>query len=197
MIVKSAQPFGRRGRAPQKLAPHVPACGGELAATRLPADLVAAIVRPTTSEEEAPGRPRVVKVARSLRAALLSGLCVGFFNVAINVTGVSGLGNELAPLIGGSGVPLPAIFLVMGLWRAARTTGLALLVSHRILDHLGRTSPAAYALGGGIVNLAYAAAVHVLAPDWHHSAFIIEFASGLTAGFFYRLFAGTRAADRD
>jgi hypothetical protein len=196
MIVKPAQPFGRRGLAPQKPAsPNMPARVGAAATTELPANLVAAIVRPAGREAETPGRPRV-KVARSLRAAFLAGLCVGFFNAAINVAGISGVANELVPLIGTSGLPLPVMFLVIGLWRAARTTGLALLVSHRILDRLGQTSPAAYALGGGIVNLAYAAAVQVLAPDWHHSAFIVEFASGLAAGFFYRLFAGTGPADQ-
>ncbi len=166
-------------------------------AAPLPADLIASIVRPAPQAEGSPGAPREALVARSLRAALLAGLCVGFFNAALNIAATPASGEELAPLLGQvlgqSALPLPAVSLVFGLWSGARTSMLSLLVTHRILNAFGWSGHAAYALGGGAVALAYAAAVHAMGLP--QQSFGVEFLTGLGAGFFYRLFAGTVAAD--
>jgi hypothetical protein len=169
----------------------------EPAAPPLPADLVAAIVRPAAQTAGADGAPRQARVARSLRAALLAGLCVGFFSAALNIAAPPASGEELAPLVGQalgqSALPLPALSLVFGLWSGASSSMMSLLVTHRILNAFGWTRYAAYALGGGAVALAYAAAVHAMGLP--HQSFGVEFLTGLGAGFFYRLFAGTVAAD--
>lgn len=166
----------------------------------LPPDVVAAMLRPAAQSADTPanstGTTPVIKVARSLRAAVLAGLCVGFFNASVNIGESAGISKELAPFLGGSALPLPAITIFVGLWSAARTTALSILVTHRVLTLLGRTEFLAYALGGGVVAVAYAFCVHVLVPGWSHHAFGMEFLTGLGAGFFYRLFAGTRSPDQ-
>jgi hypothetical protein len=127
-----------------------------------------------------------------LRAAVLAGLCVGFFSAALNIATTPGFGDELAPLLGQMALPLPAVSLVFGLWSGASSAMMSLLVTHRILNAFGWSGHAAYALGGGAVALAYAAAVHAMGLP--QQSFGVEFLTGLGAGFFYRLFAGTVAA---
>jgi hypothetical protein len=168
----------------------------EPAALQLPAELVASILQ---REQRATGSENVARkasVPRSLRAALLAGLCVGFFSAALNITATPSLGKELAPLLGDAALPLPAISILLGLWSAARTSMMSLLVTQRILNYFGRTQHIAYALGGATTALAYAGVIHLLGPGLPHHGFGVEFITGLGAGFFYRLFAGAVAADR-
>ncbi|MGP0058851.1 MAG: hypothetical protein ACLPID_06160 [Beijerinckiaceae bacterium] len=196
MIAQPSQPFGKRGRPaapPTRPSAPAPTPATAPAAAPLPADLIASIVRPTAQAEGSNNAPCEALVARSLRAAILAGLCVGFFNAALNIAATPASGEELAPLLGRSVLPLPAISFFFGLWSAARTSALSLLVTHRIVSQFGWTGHIAYALGGGAVALAYAAAVHAMGLP--HQNFGVEFLTGLGAGFFYRLFAGTVAAD--
>jgi hypothetical protein len=195
MTVKPSQPFGKRGRtvvAPSRLQP----LQTDEPAARLPADLVAAIIRPAAAEANAGDVAGKAAVPRSFRAALLAGLCVGFFNAALNMTEVSAFGEKIALILGQTTLPLTAIALVIGIWSGARTTALTLLVTHRILAYLGWTKPVVYALGGGAVAALFGAVMQVLGGGLSHHDFGVEFISGLGAGFFYRLFAGTVSADR-
>ncbi len=195
MSATPTRPFGRRGQVAQKL-PHPAAPARDATATALPADVVAAILRPGAGESDVPSRPRAIKVPRSLRAALLAGLCIGFFSAALNVTAFAGLDRQTTLFLGESSLPLPVIALTLGLWSGARTTAFSLLVTHRILNLLGWTRPAAYALGGGAIALAWAAGVHGLTPQLPHQPFAVECLAGCGAGFLYRLFAGTISADQ-
>jgi hypothetical protein len=192
MIAKPSQPFGKRGRTVVAPLRSQPRQMREPAAP-LPADLLAAIVRPTAVAAGANTGDVAGKsiVARSFRAAILAGLCVGFFNAAINMTEVSAIGEKIALILGQTTLPLTAIALVIGIWSGARTTALTLLVTHRILAYLGWTRPVAYALGGGVVAAIFAAVMQALGGGLSHHDFGVEFVSGLGAGFFYRLFAGT------
>lgn len=187
MTQKLVRTFGRRGT---KVRPSPQSRAASLAAPPLPADLVAAIVRPAQDQPMmiAPARPR--RVARSLRAALVAGLCAGFFHAAFDVAAVPAAGRALLPFIGAAALPLPAISLAVGLWSAARTTALVLLVAHRLLDRLGSTSSAAYAVGGGLAAFAYAAAVDFLVPGLAHANLGLELLCGAGAGFLYRRLAG-------
>lgn len=197
MTSKPSQPFGKRGRTAVAPAPLQPQPTSASAAP-LPADLVAAIVRPATAEAGANAGDVAGKtaVARSFRAALLAGLCVGFFNAALNMTEVSALGEKVALILGQTTLPLTAIALVIGIWSGARTTALTLLVTHRILAYLGWTRTVAYVLGGGAVAAIFAVVMQAFGGGLSHHDFGVEFISGLGAGFFYRLFAGTVSADR-
>lgn len=189
MTQRLVQTFGRRGT--QGRPP--PRSGADFAAVAppLPADLVAAIVRPTQEQPTPIAAGRPLRVARSLRAALVAGLCAGFFHAAFDVAAVPAEGKALLPFIGAAALPLPAISLIIGLWSAARTTALVLLVTHRLLDRLGSTGSAAYALGGGLAAFAYAAAVDFLVPGLAHANLGLELLCGAGAGFLYRRLAGT------
>jgi hypothetical protein len=198
MTVKPSQPFGKRGRTVVALSRLQPLQMDEPAA-RLPADLVAAIIRPAAGVAAGANAGDIAgkaAVPRSFRAALLAGLCVGFFNATLNMTEVSAVGEKIALILGQTTLPLTAIALVIGIWSGARTTALTLLVTHRILAYLGWTKPVAYALGGGAVAALFGAVMQVLGGGLSHHDFGVEFISGLGAGFFYRLFAGTVSADR-
>jgi hypothetical protein len=201
-MIEPAQPFGKRGRStaksarPSVVAPSVCAQSATVpAALTLPPELVASILQPEARVASSESMARKASVPRSLRAALLAGLCVGFFSAALNITATPSLGKELAPLLGDMALPLPAISIFLGLWSAARTSMMSLLVTQRILNYCRWTHHIAYALGGGATALAYAGVIHLLGPGLPHHGFGVEFITGLGAGFFYRLFAGTVVAD--
>lgn len=197
MIVKPAEPFGRRGRPAAPASTPRPRPLPQPALAPLPADLVAAIVRPATAEGAAlpATAPAKIRVVRSLRAAVLAGLCVGVFDAALHVTTAPALDKEIATLLGGAALPLPAISLFIGLWSTARTSAMSLLVTHRVLDMFGWTKPLAYALVGGVVAVIYAVLVHMLAPELMERSLLIDGLCGLGAGFFYRFFAGMRSGE--
>lgn len=198
MIDKPGQPFGKRGRlpAPARAVSARPALSNAPAAVELPADLLAAIVRPGARDEPVRANAGKILVARSLRAALLAGLCVGFFSVAMNAAArpslaLTALSAQLGPLLGQSLLPLPALSIVLGLWSGARTSMISLLLMQRLLNHFGLTQHFAYALGGGGASVAYSALIHAAGLGLAQQNFGLEFLTGLGAGFFYRLFAGT------
>jgi hypothetical protein len=192
MMVRPSQPFGKRGRVAESRA-RVTTAAEPVA---LSADLVAAIVGPSAKVKEPRSRPGKIVVARSFRAALLAGLCVGFFNAALNMTQFSASGESIASLLGATAVSPVAISLVVGIWSGARTTAMTLLITHRILAKWGRTDRLAYVLGGGAVAATYAAILQALGLTIFDHGFGAELLSGLAAGFFYRVFAGTVSADR-
>jgi hypothetical protein len=192
MMAKPSQPFGKRGRAAES-RPRVTA---RTEPTALSADVVATIVGPAAQAREAGLKTGRIIVARSFRAALLAGFCVGFFNAALSMTQFSAGNEGIASLFGGMAVPLVVISLAVGIWSAARTTAVTLLITHRILAHWGWTDRLAYVLGGGAVAATYSAIMEALGLPIFHHGFGVELASGLAAGFFYRLFAGTVSSDR-
>jgi hypothetical protein len=162
----------------------------------LPADLVAAIAHPEAADGVAPTTTSAkIRVARSFRAAILAGLCVGFFDAALHVTTAPAINKDIASLLGESALPLPIVSLLIGLWSAARTSALSLLVTHRVLDMFGWTKPVAYMLGGAAVAIVYAALIQILAPGLVERSLLIDGLCGLGAGFFYRLFAGTQSSE--
>ena len=142
-------------------------------------------------ERVARGRTRRYFAATGFLRARHAASRSGFFHAAFDVAAVPAAGRALLPFIGAAALPLPAVSLVIGLWSAARTTALVLLVTHRLLDRLGSTGSAAYALGGGLAAFAYAAAMDFFAPGLAHANLGLELLCGAGAGFLYRRLAGT------
>jgi hypothetical protein len=184
------QPFGRRGSG----AAAAPAATPTLPPTQaqaLPPELVAALLRPPEQEATAQ-RPKVQKVARSLRGAVLAGLVVGLLNAAANATSFLSFGGLIAQVpLGEARLPFAVMLAAASLWGGARASALALLFAHTFLDRRGQTSYLAYSLAGGAASLAYALVVGAIGLDAGHQSFAIEVLSGMAAGFFYRLFAAT------
>lgn len=187
--MRSAQPFGRRGRPADSAAPGASEFRSS-PASALPPDLLAAILQ-SAEQSSAAERPKVLKVTWSFRGAALAGLVAGLLSAAVKATAVLNLGGVLSQVpLGEAKVPLAVALAVAGLWGGARSSGLVLLVAHSLLSRLGKTTYTAYALAGAAASLAYVLIAEILGFTAIH-ALIGDVLSGAAAGFFYRLFAAT------
>lgn len=194
---RSTQPFGRRGRVMGTTpAPAFPVRAQPQSFAVSP-DIVAQIVRP--SEKEAVARRGPEPVRWSYRAALLAGLIVAIMNAAANATFATH-SNENAGLLNllGLGADKGTVLIglmIAALWSGARTSALCLLIVHRLLAAAKRTSYWTYILGGGAVALAYGLLVQLIGDHTPPGGLPLEALSGMGAGLFYRLFAGTQPRD--
>lgn len=206
MTMNSPQPFGRRGRP---VPPRAPAYGsrGMPASADLGSDLghgvapelVAALMRSEAKESVAKNRQHGdERVPRSFRAALLAGFIVAILDAAANATFMTEAKNEI-PFISFSttSVPLVIGLLLAALWSGARSSALCLLVAHRALASLGRGSHLYYALAGGGVAFGFSLLMQMLGRPPGPGGPGMDLVSGMTAGLFYRLFAGTEPRDDD
>jgi hypothetical protein len=91
--------------------------------------------------------------------------------------------------------PVVAALLIAGLWRGARASTLCLVVAHRVLAALNRTSHLSYMLAGGGVALAFALLMQTFGLAPGPATLGMDVFSGTGAGLFYRLFAGTQRHD--
>ena len=199
MNTRSTQPFGRRGRAPTPVVSSNMAAADVTAPSRqtkpLPPDIVATLLRPEGVESVAYVRG-AGEVRRSFRAAILAGLVVAILDAAANATfaasATAGL-NDFS--LGSAQVPVAVTLLIGALWSGGSSSAACLLVAHRLLTRVGRTSHIDYALGGAAAALALAAIMFVLGSAPGPAGLGITLFSGMVAGFFYRLFAGTTRQD--
>ena len=151
-------------------------------------------IRAETHEREDVAR----QVPRSGRAALLSGLVVGCALAGFDVTGGTGAA-EVAAIGGALGIAvdpanlLPGLIL-LGLLGGARASAVTLVAVNGLLQRTGQTSHAAYAAAGAAAACVLAAATLVLFGHAPAHGWPLEAASGAAAGFFYRVFAGSRPA---
>lgn len=192
--MRSAQPFGRRGRQASSAASGAPRFRSSPA---LAPELLATILQPAIGDGTAE-RPKVHKVAWSFRGAVLAGLVAGLLSAAAKATAVLNLGGVLGAVpLGEAKVPLAVALAAAGLWGGARSGALVLLVAHYLLNRFGKTSYTAYALAGAAASLAYVLIAELLGFTAIH-ALVGDVLSGAAAGFFYRLFAATeRSAPAD
>lgn len=192
MHERPAQPFGKRNRvAAARVEARPSPSRDEIDAQALRAFFAAARAEVDTADPVG-----IVEVPRSLRAALLAGIVVACGLAGLDAT------EKIATLRGlAEAMPdptelrylAPALILlaVLGGGRSAATS---LLLAHGALRRLGQTGHLAYALGGGVAAaLAAAALMLVLGLSPAHG-FAVDILAGAAAGFFYRVFAGTRVA---
>lgn len=199
MNAKSPQPFGRRGLVSNFGAQPVRASGtAPQLAQRNPSvspELVAALLR-SDADPSASATRGFQKVPRSFRAAILAGCIVAVFNAATNATFAAEANDTLGVLSFGSrNAPVIVALLLAALWSGARTSALILLVTHRLLVAIERTSYLSYAMFGGIVALGFGLFMQALGKPPGAGGIGMEILSGVGAGFFYRLFAGTQRQD--
>ncbi len=197
---RSTQPFGRRGRVITNAAQDARLAAP--IAVQAPAQsfaespgIVAQIVRP--GEKEAIARRGPEPVRWSYRAAILSGLVIAIINAAANAS-FAVRSNEDAGLLNFLGADKGTVIIglmIAALWSGARTSALCLLIVHRLLAMLNRTSYWTYIFGGGAVALAYGVIMQVIADHTPSGGLPLEAFCGMGAGFFYRLFAGTQPRD--
>lgn len=203
MNTRSVQPFGRRGRTPPPVAARpldAAAAQPRLAQKNLSVspELVAALVNP--NGETSPRGTAVrggEKVPRSFRAAILAGLIVAIVSAATNATFAAEANQELGILsvFGAGNAPVLVALLLAALWSGARTSALILLVAHRLLASMQRTSHLSYGIAGGVVALAFALLMQALGYSPGAGGLSMDVLTGFGAGLFYRLFAGAKRAE--
>jgi hypothetical protein len=132
-------------------------------------------------------------VPYSGRAALLAGLIAAFIHASLDLGGSIAFGQQSSIVtMTGQTVAVP-LLLLAGLWSGARASLIGLICVRLILARLQITHVGAYALCGGLVGLLYSLILHL--NGWDHLEVLgLDSATGLAAGFFYRIFAGTRPA---
>ncbi len=199
MTVRSTQPFGRRGRVPAPAArPARPGAAPRLPlpTAGVPPEIVAALLHP--EGEAASGTRRDGEIVpRSFRAAILAGFIVAILNAAANATFAAEAQASLSHFsFGSANVPIVVALLFAALWSGARTSALCLLVAHRLLAAMARVSPISYAIAGGGIALAFALLMQAFGNAPGPGGFGMEVVSGMGAGLFYRLFAGTQTQAR-
>ncbi len=197
MNTSSTQPFGRRGLSqtaaarPQSFTPSAAPASPNVA---ISPELIAHLVSKGDKEKHARRGPDPVRW--SYLAALLSGFIVAILNAAANAsfaaTARDGLGFVS---FGSADGPIIAALLITALWKGARTSALCLIVVHRLLAWMGRTSYASYIIGGGATSLAFALLIEAFGYGPGAGGLGLEALSGMGAGLFYRLFAGTKPQD--
>ena len=196
---KTATTFGKRGRiAPMRSA--VPARAAlsppETTESGLPLSVIAASLmdRPATeaSERHSVGGA----VPKSWRAGMLAGLVVSFLQAGTIVVGSNADATlaGAASLLGIDAQMAVPLVIAGSLLNSAQTIAFTIFISHRLLRHYALTGLVAYALGGAVAAAVCAAAWLALGLGAPEHGWTIEIASGLAAGFFYRLFAGASAA---
>ncbi|WP_020174487.1 hypothetical protein [Methyloferula stellata] len=137
---------------------------------------------------------RTLVVPASGRAAFLAGLVVAFLHAGLDLGASVAMGQRLGTLsIDGRTIPIVPLILLGSLWSGAESSAIGLFFVRTLLAPLRVTHIAAYAICGGFVALAYAAIMHTL--GWgDYENLQVDIVMGVAAGFFYRLFAGTRPA---
>jgi len=120
-----------------------------------------------------------------------------------SVMGMTGalMPSDLSALIGkqaemqhglsAAGATILPLLVLGSLWSGARASVFSIFIAHRILQAFEQTAPWAYALAGAATTLVYAFLVHQLRLDDTPPNWLLEASSGIAAGCFYRLFAGT------
>ena len=88
----------------------------------------------------------------------------------------------------GDGSSVSPVYIGICLLRGARVAGIAVFVGHHLMRVMGQSNPIAYGLAGGAVGAAQAF-IQTLLSHGHHNL-VMETATGIAAGFLYRLFVG-------
>jgi hypothetical protein len=200
-----AQPFGRRNlsRLPQSRplkASALPPFAATLA-TSAETETSAAVSKFAASLAEERRKmdenkilqgPRIVP--RSRRAALLAGLVAACLHVSLDLGSSIALSQRLGSVsIAGQAVPVGPMLLLDSLLSAARASAFCLLAVRAILSRLETTHIGAYTSCGCLVALLYTTIMQAIGYG-QLERLPLDMATGCTAGFFYRLFAGTKPA---
>ena len=156
-----------------------------------------AVIRAETYDND----ERPVAVPRSVRAALLAGLVVGFCLAGLDATRADATLRRLAGLVPGGAPQMLPVVILLGLFGGARAAAANLLFSHWLLRRMGWSGHLAYTVGGGMVAACVATLTRgliddgLIEPDMLRGhGWAVDVAAGAGAGFFYRVFAGSARA---
>jgi hypothetical protein len=202
MMSKPTPTFGKRGRPPPLRAappPRPAPAVSETSESGVPLSDLAAALMPSPADAEADERRARRTVPYSLRAGLLAGLVVSLMQAGLVIVAAKAQSASLAGLAAMTGVsPQDMLPLVVAgsLLDGAQATGFTVLTAHSVLKRFAVTGHAAYALGGAAAAAVYAVGALLLGFGAPAHGWAIELATGLGAGFFYRVFAGAASRAR-
>jgi len=198
------QPFGRRNlrTSPESARARAPlthvaqqTIGAEQSEQSVPDGAVLAFAaelaeaRKNNSENIAETGPRIV--SNSKRAVTLAGLVAACLYVSLDLASILAFGQQISTTYNNYHVPTTALLISGSIWLGARASFISLMFVRMIMSRLETTEPAAYAVCGGLVSLAYSLIFRDEGP-MHVEALVLDMATGIAAGFFYRIFAGTK-----
>jgi len=200
---KTAKTFGRRNLPSETQVPARFAAASPRLPVALPesgkkpnieaAALFAAALAAERQAAEAGGSHGSRMVPKSVRAALLAGLVVALLHTSLDLGTIIALGQQSGTVsVGGHTMPMGPMLLIDGLLSGARWSTIGLLSVRALLTQLERTGFGAYALCGGGVALLYALLMQTLGWGDQVADLPMDIGTGAAAGFFYRLFAGTK-----
>jgi hypothetical protein len=156
--------------------------------------LTATLADERRQEHSESGAPGARIVPGSWRAVFLAGLVTACLQASLDLGSLIALGSRSGELtFSGHSLPLAPMIILSSLWTGGRSSAFNLLFVRALLNSLEITSLFAYAIGGGLVTVLYALLMQALGCG-DLAALPGDSAAGLAAGFFYRLFAGTKPA---
>lgn len=130
----------------------------------------------------------------SFWAASLAGLAAAFLQAGLYIVAAKGPVEFMPGVkIGGYGDSSWLLMLVIyGLWKGASIAVTVLMMTHLALRFVQSTSATAYAVTGAISGCIYAYGMQMLGAG--EQQVLATAATGLVAGYLYRVFSGVRAA---
>lgn len=152
---------------------------------------------------EAPAEPewspaavgQTLVVPNSIGAGVLTAAVIGVLHLVFGIHEMMSLSEHAGPAVVGDGQMDTVPLIILGsLYTAGRSAFSSAFIVHAVLRRLHRTAFADYALGGGLVALAYAGLLQYVGRGGPDQGWAVEIGTGLVAGLLYRLFAGAAPA---
>lgn len=196
MTIARTPTFGRRGqKAASARRASSPASSSDPFLPPRPADeRFSAVAREMLrSSESEQAVQRQGEVPWSMTAALLAGIAASCLQAGLYIVAAKGP-IEIIPglkMTLGSSSEMLLMAITLGLWRGAQVAVTAIMLSHLAMRFTQMSSPTAYGIAGAVSGAIYAYGLDLLTEQ--SASIWATAASGLAAGFLYRLFAGLRS----
>lgn len=191
--------FGKRGASASRPAAQsrsTPRSALETTSTGVPISELAKTLMAKPSSDEPDHRTSAKGVVpTSWRAGILAGLAASSLQAGYVILQASNSNDQVSAMLAAAGVDqtktLP-ILLLSSLIGGGEATASTILFVHSLLRKAGQTNLVAYAVGGGVVAAGVSALMQALGTSFGPTTLPVDIATGVAAGFFYRMFAGAR-----
>ncbi len=193
-------PFGKRGApvnrpaAGRSLAAALPAT--ELSSTGVPLSEIAKTLMAKGPDEKIETRTSETGIVpTSWRAGILAGVAASSLQAGWVILSATSGADQTTAMLQAAGVDqtkaLP-ILLAGSLLAGGEATASTILFAHSLLKKSGHNNAIAYAVGGGLAAGVLSYVSDAIGMSIGASNLSVDIATGVAAGFFYRMFAGLR-----
>ena len=190
--------FGKRGASARPAAQTrpTPRSALETTSTGVPVSELAKTLMAKPAMDDADHRTSAKGVVpTSWRAGILAGLAASSLQAGYVILQANSGTDQVSAMLAAAGVDqtktLP-ILLLSSLLGGGEATGSTILFAHSFLKRTGHNNALAYAVGGGIVAGLSSVVMQAIGASLGPSTLPVDVATGIAAGFFYRMFAGAR-----